>query len=91
MVTTTLKRPLTIRSTTRSSSSSFVFALFSAQYVCSFCIPKLNRSGSVTIKLRYWSKTCAICSEVPAAAACAAKSSNKGRGIDDRKLTWAEL
>lgn len=30
-VTTTLNRPLTIRSTTRSSSSSFVFALFNAQ------------------------------------------------------------
>ena len=54
-VTTTLNKPLTIRSITRSSSSSFVFALFNAQYVCSFCIPRLKRSGSVTTKLRYWS------------------------------------
>lgn len=52
-VTTTLNKPLTILSITRSNSSSFVLALFNAQYVCSFCMPRLNKSGSVTIKLRY--------------------------------------
>jgi hypothetical protein len=53
IVTITLNNPLTIRSTTWSNSSSFVFALFSAQYVCSFSMPRLNRSGSATMKFRY--------------------------------------
>lgn len=75
-----------MRSITRSSSSSFVFALFNAQYVCSFCMPRLKRSGSVTMKFRYWSYTCEMRSEVPAAAVCAAKSSNRGRGMEERKL-----
>lgn len=89
IVTTTLKRPLTILSTTLSSSASLVVALFKAQYVCSFCMPKLNRSGSVTMKLRYWSYSCAICSDVPAAAVCVAKSSRRTRGSEERKLIYA--
>lgn len=55
MVAITLNSPLTVRSITWSNSSSFVRALFSAQYVFSFFIPRLNRSGSATIKFRYWS------------------------------------
>lgn len=86
MVTTTLNRPLTILSTTLSSSASLVAALFSAQYVCSFCMPRLKRSGSVTIKLRYWSYSCEIISDVPAVAVCVAKSSNSSLLTDDKKL-----
>ena len=41
------------------------------------------------MKLRYWSKTCAILSEVPAAAICAAKSSSRGLGMEERKLMYA--
>ena len=55
----------------------------------SFRIPKLNRSGSPTMKFKYWSKTCAMLSEVPAAAVCAAKSSSRGLGMEDRKLMYA--
>lgn len=86
MVTATLNKPPTTLSMTWSSSSSLVFALFKAQYVCSFCIPKLNRSGSATIKLRYWSNNWAICSAVPFSAVCDAKSSRSGRGMEERKL-----
>lgn len=89
MVTVTLKSPLTILSTTASSSSSLVFALFRAQYVCSFCMPKLKRSGSATIKFKYWSKSCEIFSDVPDVAVCVAKSSNRTRGNDDKKLMYA--
>ena len=53
IVTTTLKRPLTIRSIVASSSSSLVSALLIVRYVSA--IPRLKRSGSLTIKLRYWS------------------------------------
>lgn len=88
-MTITLKRPLTILSTTLSNSSSLVDALFSAQYVCSFCMPRLNKSGSETIKLRNWSYSCAILSEVPAVAVCDAKSSRRTRGSEDRRLMYA--
>ena len=53
IVTTTLKRPLTIWSIVASSSSSLVSALLIVRYVSA--IPRLKRSGSLTIKLRYWS------------------------------------
>jgi hypothetical protein len=85
----TLNRPLTILSITWSNSSSFVRALFNAQYVFSFLIPKLNKSGSPTMKLRYWSKNCAMLSEVLDSAVCRAKSSSKGRGIEERKFMYA--
>jgi len=74
---------------TWSSCSSVVLAEFNAQYVSSFCMPKLNRSGSATTKSRYWSKSWAICSCVPAAAVCAAKLSRRGRGIEEVKLRYA--
>lgn len=86
MVTMTLKRPLTMRSTTRFSSSSLVLALFRAQYVCCFCMPRLKRSGSATMKLRYWSNSWAILSDVAAVAVCVAKSSSSTRGSDESKL-----
>lgn len=38
------------------------------------------------MKLRYWSKTWAIDSDVLEVAICVAKSSRRGRDIDDRKL-----
>jgi hypothetical protein len=89
IVTMTLKSPLTILSITWSNSSSFVRALFKAQYVFSFLMPKLNKSGSPTMKFKYWSKNCAILSEVPASAVCFAKSSSRGLGIEERKLMYA--
>lgn len=52
-------------------------------------IPKLNKSGSLTIKLRYWSKTWAICSDVPLLTVWSANSSNSCRGTEDRKLMYA--
>lgn len=52
MVTVTLNRPLTIRSIIASSSSSLVLVLFMAAYAF-LPIPRLNRSGSLTMKLRY--------------------------------------
>lgn len=85
IVTTTLKRPLTVLSTIASSSSSLICALFICQYV-SLPMPRLNKSGSPTMKFRYWSKTWAIHSDVLEVAICVAKSSKRGRGMDERKL-----
>jgi hypothetical protein len=48
-----------------------------------------KRSGSLTMKLRYWSYIWARCSAVPEAAVCAANSSKSGRGIELRKFTYA--
>jgi hypothetical protein len=49
-------------------------------------MPRLKRSGSLTMKFRYWSKTWAMFSDVPASAVWDAKSSRRGRGIEERKL-----
>lgn len=52
-------------------------------------MPRENRLGSLTIKLRYWSKTWLMLVAVPASAVCVAKSSSSGREIEDRKLIYA--
>ena len=55
IVTTTLNSPLTVVSIMPSVTASGVLALLSDWYTCSFLMPKLKRSGSLTMKLRYWS------------------------------------
>lgn len=52
-------------------------------------MPRLNRSGSATIKFRYWSYTWETFSAVPLDAIWDAKSSRSGLGTADRKLTYA--
>ena len=51
MVTTTEKRPVTMRSIVASSSSSEVFPLFIVPYAPS--MPREKRSGSETMKFKY--------------------------------------
>jgi hypothetical protein len=84
-VTTTLNSPLTIRSMVVSNCSSVVRALFKIEYAS--LMESENRSGSETTKLRYWSNICARCSDVPEVAVWVAKSSRRGRGIEERKFT----